>query len=463
MSVENKGWAGGDSSMADRMFDSMWGSSGPASVRGGVEITEGPLASWDPSTDPVVSHREAVARAEREIRSKTAGAKTASIASDDSGPTAGNSRIVQSGPQAADADDARVSTRPDDARSPPEVGTPKRDKAPSGPNPRESLMQKIKAKAAEQMAETRDPQGGGRDGSGVELRPKLTLSVQDPAPIPKELTADSAFAGLGSSHAKAAAIESPLPFAEPLFDVEVDPDVVRERLSFAGVPAQPLSTGSALWQAAESVLRKEAASDSPLLREDLHPLRLMEVLEKVAGDEWRDWEPETIVQTLTDVAGTTPPETILNKVMAVKIALRRPDVFFEDWQAFEKIAVAFNDVSPTMGVVEDVPIEWLSNAVAVMRKIAGDGDFSEEVSGYTAARLYDSGYVIAPPLLRFSDPRLGDLVSDDGLRKKVILAYARHLGSAELVEDDSDPVSVQVARLMRNHVYVMDKFDESRS
>jgi hypothetical protein len=137
-------------------------------------------------------------------------------------------------------------------------------------------------------------------------------------------------------------------------------------------------------------------------------------------------------------------------------------VFFDRWQAFEKISVSLNDHQPSMTDTEDLDPEEMANAVTVVRKLAGDGDFSHEVESYVAARLFDSGLVVAPPQLAFADEKLASLVKDDGLRKKVILAYAAAVKSDSDLPESDDPVDIQVARLVRSHVYVLDRLNQGR-
>ena len=50
MSVQSKGWYGGDGSMADAAFENMWGARDGFPLN--QEITEGPLATFPPGYDP---------------------------------------------------------------------------------------------------------------------------------------------------------------------------------------------------------------------------------------------------------------------------------------------------------------------------------------------------------------------------------------------------------------------------
>lgn len=471
MSVSDRGGR----SFADQLFVD-----GEIDYGGFDHITEGPLAGFSPGFDPI-SHAETMRkRAQSEI-DKVARVVGESTAFDSpAGP--GADRVVQGtpDPNAYNADpqqtpDHALAQKPQ-AQEDKKKGAP--DKGVSG-----SLLDKIKGRI-EKNVETKGVNGTADSESNTDAK-GLTLMVRDPAPIPKELKPNnladydqkSAWTGSGPNaalheeHSKVGELEALLPFADqsllaPDLEKEAEAeDVVNDedvdvRLAFAGVPVH--LAGDAVREAASWSMSKSAGDEEYLARDDIHPLKLLATLDDSLGMEWREWEPETISQTLEKEAGVEIPETVMNKVMAVKIALRRPDVFFDDWMAMEKMAVSLNDAAPVMGAVEDMPIEWLSNAVAIMTKIAGRHEFSPEVKTYVAARLYDSGYVVAPPLLRFADDVLGEKVADDGMRKKVILAYAENLGAREPI-DGEDAVSIQVARLMRNHSYVLDKLEESQA
>ncbi len=450
MGVEGKGWIGGDGSMADAVFDSMW--SGRPISKG--EVTAGPLAHVDQHVD-------------------TSGLfqKTARVLSNDnnfeSSTEPGGNRVVQQNSGAGR--DTEVQQKPEDAKGGSD-GDTKKDSSPSKGSRGAEAMKKIKARRA-----------ANGDGSGEETvtrsagklmgeskGPGHNLMVKERAPTPKEMDPQRRVGNLADYHQKSSWTGSG-PQAALHDDYskvgEVDSDLVAGVLEFAAVPIPLVGpTSFIMTKAAEAALfTKEATADDYLSRIDVHPLKVVAELTDMMGEEWTEWEPETIRETLEKEAGIEPSDDVMNKVMAVKIVLARPDRFYDDWHAFEKISVALNDCSPIMGTVEDVPVEWLSNSVAIIEKIAAPGDFSPEVKKYTAARLFDQGYVIAPPKLAFANAELGGLVNNDDMRKEVILAYKEALASKDDPENLREtPVNIQVARLMRNHTYVMEKMEEGR-
>lgn len=422
MSVVNDGHrdsSGG--SYADAVFESGW----RGAARG---ATIGPLAAWDGS-DPV--------------------AKVAKVIGDnnssDSTSAPGANRVVQA-PDQSSENNRSPGQSVQDAKGEQRLAPQKK---PGGsPDTGARSPTSAAAPAATKNVEDRSqPQSYLRQKES----PPVPRDMY-PAPIQPTWTGSGPQAALNQDYQKVA---EGLPIDSPVSGDDVD-----EALFYAGVPMQ-LAPGRLLRSAAELALTKTAGAEY-LVRGDVHPLKLVAMLDDFFGGEWRDWEPETIRASLAKEAGAEPGDVVMDKVMAVKIALRRPDVFFDRWQGFEKIAVSLNDRQPAMTATEELDPEEMSNAVTVVKKLAGDGDFSAEVEAYVAARLFDSGLVVAPPQLSFADAKLATLVRDDELRKKVILAYAQAVKSDSDIPESDDPVDIQVARLIRNHVYVLDRLSQGR-
>jgi len=455
MSVTNKGWRGGNGSMADAMFEKLWGI-GDQRPMSTDNITEGPLAQFPEDYDPVAWQREKTAEFVADFKTKMATKTAASIGTNnnpDSSTTPGGNRSIQQ--DVSGMGTAVVQQSPEDARQNPGVPTAKKDTAPSKGSKGSELMARIRAKRAEK-GEVTSEETTTKSVPQTQEEVKHNLQVKAPAPVPKELNPRMRVGNLAAGHEQSAWTGS-----GPQAALHDDYSKVGELLDLAGVPPCELYEDSILRLMAESALTMVKEAGSYLARNDVHPLKLVAELEDTLGADWSEWEPETIRESIVKEAGVDPSDDVMSKIMAVKIIMRRPEAFFDDWQSMEKISVALNDRSPMMGAIEDVPIEWLSNAVSIVGRLVGPADFGPEVSKYAAARLYDQGYVVAPPLLKFADVELGQMVGDDDLRKKVILAYAKSLNATELGEGE-DEVSIQVARLLRNNAYVLDRLDESR-
>lgn len=424
MSVVNDGHRdSGGVSMADAVFEGMWkGASGRSAA------VVGPLAEWD-GRDPIV-------------------AKTARVLSEsksfESTSSPGGARNANSGPDPAESYSSTVGATTSDAKTPP----PGDQKNPVDSSPAKG------AKGPTQGQGQAEGQGQRSDvSSNVKSRLQSMLRVKEPAPMPRELVPvgamDSDYEKVGSA--------LPVEWLEQAGD-DVDEHAVNERLSYAAVPGD----GGWLRDVAAEILVKEAGSDGEyLVRDDVHPLKIVAILDDLLGSEWREWEPETIKTSLAKEAGAEPGDGVMDKIMAVKLALFRPELFYGRWQAFEKMAVAFNDRRPEMTDTERLSADEMANAVAIAQKLAGEGDFTPEVAAYVAAHLFDEGLVVAPPHLLFADAKLASLVRDQGLRRKVVLAYESALKSMPSDESE-DPIEIQARRMVRTHIYVMDRLDQGR-
>lgn len=468
MSIEEKGWTGGAGSAADAMWDDMWsGGRGNSVARN--RVTDGPLAQFNTGMDPLTIQASLRAEYEREFGEKTARIVGGDNSFDSSTSPGGNRSIQQdtsAGGQQA------VSARPEDsARAPVDASSDagKAKGAPSKGAVGAAALRRAKGKSAargdgsdETGTSSVGPQGASRSADHG-------LQVRNGAPVPKELDPERRVGNLADRHEKSSWTGSgPRSALHDDYSKTggLETDLVGDLLKLAGVPERyELPETSALFRfaAAAADIVKTASGNEYLMRDDVHPLKLVAELDDMLGGEWTEWEPETIRQTVIKEAGVQPSDDVMAKIMAVKIVLARPDRFFDDWHAFEKISVALNDQAPVMNSVEDVPVEWLSNAVAVVEKIASSGDFSPEVGKYVAARLFDQGYVVAPTKLAFADGFLGTQVGNDDLRRKVILAYPRALASESLDDVEETPVNIQVSRLVRNHAYVLDRLEEGRA
>jgi len=416
MGVVNDGHRdSGGGSFADSAFEGSWRGASPR------RATVGPLAEWD--------GRDPLEKSARVIGGDNAFEST-------SGP--GMDRVVQSPDPASEKGgvEQNVSSAKAPGQAPARVAG-----APSTG---------AKGQAADSGTGHHGP-ADVKEKPGPE-KSKSYLTVSDAAPVPRSIFPAPVSPSWTGSGPNASMTQD---MQKAASDEEVD-----GVLFYAKVPMR-LSPGGFLRGAAAQSLTKTAGDQTQLLASGaVHPLKLSSILDDYFGSDWHDWDPEVIRTSLAAEAGVEPGDSVMNKVMAVKIAFRRPDVFYDRWQAFEKIAVSLNNHDPSMSDTEELDPEEMANAVTVFAKIAGEGDFSDEVKTYVAAKLYDSGFVVAPPQLAFSDGRLGDMVKNDDLRSKVILAYAKAVKSDDPLSESEDPVSIQVARLIRTHVYVMDQASE---
>ena len=131
------------------------------------------------------------------------------------------------------------------------------------------------------------------------------------------------------------------------------------------------------------------------------PLSLVKTLHLFHKEEWLTWTPDTVQLVLERQFGYTPDELDLNKVEALREALRS-DRFLTNALLFEKLVRSFCGIPFTDKLWEPVSAAELAFGVHVLGQIAGPeklGGASESVLAYMAACLEDDGIVYGPASL----------------------------------------------------------------
>ena len=229
-------------------------------------------------------------------------------------------------------------------------------------------------------------------------------------------------------------------------------------LGIVGLPSD--AVGEWMWEVAEAAAEKldgltditQDSASSFLDWSDPNPFLLPRVLKVMLGDEWTGWEPETVKTEIERHDGTE--DLALDRILAIKLMLRKPSIFFTNLRAAEKITVALSDTEISPGDLEDLAPEWISLAVAVHNSIRPKGtkepEFSGKVDALFAGNFIESGLVLAPTLLMPIDSTLKRHVSDEGLREEVLGRYVDALVEGPV--DVEDAVAIQVNRLLACHV-----------
>lgn len=249
--------------------------------------------------------------------------------------------------------------------------------------------------------------------------------------------------------------------------VKMSSDKMDRVINACGLVRSMLSEDNVFIQAVNEKIASvgaEADEFAYLSRSDVHPMALFSMLGQRYGDEWLDWELEVIKSTVTDDTGQEPSDDVMNKVASIKIVINDIDRIKSDWHVFEKVAVAMNGRAPRMVLIEDLSPEQMAFAASVIRMIEGQAKtaYSHDMEVYCAARLFDSGMVMAPSELGFCDKELVKLCPDsEGIRKEAIDYYGRTLNGDDLAGVDQESAGfIQTSRLMRVHAYVLDKTDD---
>jgi len=153
------------------------------------------------------------------------------------------------------------------------------------------------------------------------------------------------------------------------------------------------------------------ASSEPIIRffsyHDAHPVAFMLVLLKEFGVEWFEWEPETLkTEIIKSFNATSISEHNWEKIQALR-TLTSAEVFWEDWEAFEKIIQSLNNNLPLFDVAQKCTIGQLMAGVDMVTHIRVE-EYDDEIKRYISACALDHGVLYLPPPLDFAQQTLAE-------------------------------------------------------
>ena len=146
-----------------------------------------------------------------------------------------------------------------------------------------------------------------------------------------------------------------------------------------------------------------------------HPAELFMALDiAFSGENWLEWEPETILLSLAD---DEVPDRAADKVLAVHSVAANSSMVLSSANAFEKVVMAFCNNVCVMDEHQEPYLEEVYYAVTQIRQVIRlahpkDGDqavFHGEVPGYVAAVAKCRGWFVLPEGLSFAQDALNSL------------------------------------------------------
>lgn len=169
------------------------------------------------------------------------------------------------------------------------------------------------------------------------------------------------------------------------------------------------------------------------------------LLNKTLGDQWHDWEPETIWAELEIEDDDT---VVKNIAMALQL-LTQSNAPMESWHVFENVGNAFAGNDVNFSIVQPLELTEVAAAIKVIRMIRPQAEIEDEVCGYIAACAKTSGVVYLPEEFfpscaqRFLDSMGNDLE----LRDEVKRTWPKVLG-------EETPLGIQTQRLNEIREYL---------
>jgi len=200
------------------------------------------------------------------------------------------------------------------------------------------------------------------------------------------------------------------------------------------------------------------------LRDDVSPAVYAEYLTKKYKAAWVNWEePETVWATIERDHGI--PDGSMSQVAKDKIsafrAIYHHDTVFDEMDAFENAALAWNDVLSNFGVLELARPEQMAFFMVLVKRLFSPRGIGFDVRKYVAGILGTEGWVVVPRGLEEFQVDLDDYnlekMSKSELmgRKKDILSKIK----GGLVDDDDDPAEIGAARIKKVALYLKNRSD----
>jgi len=195
---------------------------------------------------------------------------------------------------------------------------------------------------------------------------------------------------------------------------------------------------------------------------DLHPMKVKDVADKLLGQEWPGWEPETTFEMFKRALGQYPEEKDQNLLMGIRALIVSP-AYWTMPMAFEKISLALNGMIPDVREQEEyISPAQMAFAVSIAKQISpfvqGDvAPFSSDVVMYIAVRLHEHGMVLAAPPFEAAQQALSGQFQDvsvtpDMVQSKLMEAIESQ-GTATL-DSDNNPVDQQVSQILAMYQYL---------
>lgn len=192
--------------------------------------------------------------------------------------------------------------------------------------------------------------------------------------------------------------------------------------------------------------KEGAALDATIIYK---PLDIYNQMVKKYGQEWFDWEPETIRDIFPKEMPQLDNEDSYMSVFALQ-NITKTDYSFELWHIFENVGHALNENNVMVNHVTPLEVHECALTLETMKAIRPDVEITEEICAYIAACAMEGGVALLPP--RFFPPscqkKLDSISMDPGISAQILNALENNL--------TGDPViDTQIAKIMdiREYVY----------
>lgn len=234
-------------------------------------------------------------------------------------------------------------------------------------------------------------------------------------------------------------------------------------------PGEAFSTpGSELAAGLPPTIRMETAIKHGDHR--MTPDELINELNTAYGEEWVNWEPETMLQMWAQTHPEPPDDELFHKILGLQVLLTNTNGFWNSYPIFRDVVLVLNGVPPVLDGPEDedsVSPGHLAYGVFIAMQHApftaiGQDEPGDEVKQYAAVRFLVNGLVAAMFPLKWAQPSLDALAAQyaqasTGIDKDQIAARLAQVVDLPIEQaglNENDPVDQQVAQQMAIKHYV---------
>ena len=130
---------------------------------------------------------------------------------------------------------------------------------------------------------------------------------------------------------------------------------------------------------------KTASAMDVLSDPSLNPIKAWLLVTEAWGEEWFEWEPETIIQTAQH-DGFEIDAINLSKLFAIR-AILKTDEFYEDVRVFEKVCIAFSSRIVDWSTTQHARIFEIASTIALVERYVREHEFSMEIAASLPAPL----------------------------------------------------------------------------
>lgn len=174
-------------------------------------------------------------------------------------------------------------------------------------------------------------------------------------------------------------------------------------------------------------------------------------LNRVFGNDWWEWEIETLYRMLWIKYGVALEDINRDKVLAIRHVCRS-DGAFNDWFEFNQAALSFSGSIADFEMLRSPSPGMVINAIHTLNYIRPEREsfFGKDVIKYICVILKDSGIYISPPSIAFIiQSKMKEFISDEikALWLKIYNKYEEIVKNKDYKLDE-DSISIQAKRIL---------------